>query len=82
MEKDQKFLSELISMLVNNPKDIKVERLVNERGVLLTIDANPEDLGILIGREGRNMEAIRHLIRTFGLKNKAYVSVKLNQPEK
>ena len=78
---DQKFLETLIKMLVNNPKKVKVERTVNERGVLLTVHADPEDLGSLVGKQGRNIDSIRHLVRMIGLKNKAFVSVKLIQPE-
>ena len=82
MEKDQKFLETLLDMLVSKPKKVKVKRMVNERGVLLTIDVDPEDLGTLIGKQGRNIDAIRHLVRIIGMKEKAFVSVKLNQPER
>ena len=79
---DQKFVETLIKMLVNNPKKVKVSRLVNEKGVLLTIDVDPEDVGTLVGKQGRNINSIRHLVRMIGLKNKSFVSIKLNQPEK
>ena len=69
-------------MLVEQPKKVKVDRLVNERGVLLTIDAAPEDLGTLIGKQGRNIDAIRNLVRIIGMQNKSFVSVKLNQPDR
>jgi len=78
---DKKFTEELIKMLVQNPKDVKVDRLVNERGVLLTIDVNPEDVATLIGKQGRNINAIRQLVRLIGMKSKSFVSVRLNQPE-
>jgi len=79
---DQKFLEKLIKMLVNNPRKVKVDRVVNERGVLLEINVDPEDIGTLVGKQGRNIDAIRYLTRIIGLKNKSYVSVRLNQPEK
>jgi hypothetical protein len=82
MEKDQKFLKEVVSMLVDHPKDLKISREVDERGVLLTVDVNPEDLGMLIGKQGRNISALRHLVRMVGFQSKAFVNVKLNQPEK
>ncbi|MFA5188250.1 MAG: KH domain-containing protein [Patescibacteria group bacterium] len=82
MEKDQKFLETLLDMLVSKPKKVKVARMVNERGVLLTIDVDPEDLGTLIGKQGRNIDAIRGLVRIIGMKEKAFVSVKLNQPDR
>ena len=79
---DQKFLETLLQMLVSHPKDVKVVRTVNEKGVLLTVDVNPEDVGSLVGKQGRNISSVRHLVRMIGLKNKSFVSVKLNQPEK
>jgi len=81
MDQDKKFLETLVKMIVNNPKKVKVSRMVNERGVLLTIDVDQEDLGTVIGKEGRNIDAVRYLVRMIGLKNKAFVSVKVNQPE-
>ncbi|MBD3360122.1 MAG: KH domain-containing protein [Candidatus Buchananbacteria bacterium] len=81
-EADQKFIEGLVKMLVNNPKKVKVDRMVDEKGVLLTIDVDPEDLGSLVGKQGRNINALRHLARMIGLKNKSFVSIRLNQPEK
>ena len=82
MVKDQEFLTELIKMLVKNPKKVKVSRLVNEKGVLLTVDIDPEDIGTIIGKEGHNINAIRQLTRLIGLQNKSFVSVRLNQPDR
>jgi hypothetical protein len=82
MDSDKKFLETLVKMLVNQPKKVKVERLVNDRGVLLTIDVDPEDIGTMIGKQGRNIDAIRQMVRIIGMKNKAFVSVKLNQPDR
>ena len=79
---DQKFIETLIKMLVSNPKKVKVTRLVNEKGVLLTIDVDPEDIGTLVGKQGRNINSIRHLARMIGLNNRSFISIKLNQPEK
>jgi uncharacterized protein len=82
MDNDKKFLETLIKMLVSEPKKVKVERLVNERGVLLTVDVATEDLGTIIGKQGGNIDAIRQMVRIIGMKNKSFVSVKLNQPDR
>jgi uncharacterized protein len=82
MDSDQKFLETIIKMLVTEPKKVKVERMVNERGVLLTVDVAQEDLGTIIGKQGANIDAIRQMVRIIGMKNKAFVSVKLNQPDR
>ncbi|MEK7580535.1 MAG: KH domain-containing protein [Patescibacteria group bacterium] len=78
---DQEFLENLVSPLVNYPKDVKVERSVDEMGVLLTLKVNAEDMGQIIGREGQTARAIRTLLRLVGLKNKARVNLKIEEPE-
>jgi uncharacterized protein len=78
---DQKFLEGLLKLLVNNPKKVKVKRVADERGVVLEVDLDPEDIGSIVGKQGRNIISIRHLVRMIGMKNKSFVSVKLNQPD-
>lgn len=80
-EKDQEFLEYLIKELVDNPKDVKVERKVDEMGVLLSLTVNPADMGQIIGREGSTAKAIRNLVRIVGLKNHARVNLKIEEPE-
>jgi len=79
--KDQEFLEKIIKMIVNHPEAVKVERTVNEMGVLLTLQVDKEDMGLIIGRKGQTISAIRNLLRIVGLKNHAWVSLKLLQPE-
>lgn len=80
-ENDKEFLQFLIEALVDNPKDVKVERKVDEMGVLLSLKVNPEDMGQIIGREGSTANAIRNLVRIVGLKNHARVNLKIEEPE-
>lgn len=79
---DQKFVEFVIKALVNNPKEVKVKREVNELGVLLVLDVNPEDVGLVLGRRGHTIRHIRSLLKAIGLKNKSWVSLKINAPEK
>ncbi|MDP2930316.1 MAG: KH domain-containing protein [bacterium] len=78
---DQDFLEYLIKALVDNPDDVKVDRKVDEMGVLLSLKLNPEDMGQIIGREGSTARAIRSLVRIVGLKNHARVNLKIEEPE-
>lgn len=80
-ENDKEFLEFLIKALVDNPKDVKVDRKVDEMGVLLSLTVNPEDMGQIIGREGSTARAIRNLVRIVGLKNHARVNLKIEEPE-
>jgi len=79
-EKDQEFLESVVSALVNYPKDVKVERKVDEMGVLLTLKVNPADVGQVIGKLGSTAKAIRTLMRIIGLKNKSRVNLKIDAP--
>jgi len=80
-EQDIEFLEYVIKSLVDYPDDVKVERVVDEMGVLLTLDVHPEDMGKIIGRSGNTAKAIRTLLRVVGMKNNARVNLKINEPE-
>ncbi|MDD3292910.1 MAG: KH domain-containing protein [Candidatus Pacebacteria bacterium] len=79
--KDIDFLEFIVKNLVDHPEDVKVDRQVDEMGVLLSVKVNPEDMGQLIGKQGSTAKAIRNLIRIIGLKNHARVNLKIEEPE-
>ena len=78
---DQDFLEFIIKALVDNPNDVKIDRKVDEMGVLLSLKVNPEDMGQIIGKEGSTARSIRSLVRIVGLKNHARVNLKIEEPE-
>lgn len=78
---DQEFLEYLIKSLVTHPDEVKVDRKVDEMGVLLTLKVNHEDMGTIIGRSGATAKAIRSLVRIVGLKHNARVNLKIEEPE-
>ena len=81
MESDQQFLQDLVKALVDHPEDVKINRTVDEMGVLLTLDVHAEDMGKVIGRSGNTAKAIRTLLRVVGMKHTARVNLKINEPE-
>ena len=78
----QEFLEFVVKALCDHPDDVKVDRKVDEMGVLLTLRVNPEDMGQIIGKGGSIIRAIRNLVRIVGLKNHARVNLKLEEPQK
>jgi len=80
-EEDQAFLEFVVKSLVDHPDAVKVERVVDEMGVLLTLDIHAEDMGKIIGRSGNTAKAIRTLLRVVGMKHNARVNLKINEPE-
>jgi len=81
MEDDQKFLEMIVKTIVAHPDDVKVDREIDERGVLLTLNIHPEDMGFVIGRRGQTAQAIRTLLKIVGAKNNARVNLKIAEPE-
>ena len=78
---DKAFLEYVVKALVDNPNDVKIDRTVDEMGVLITLTVNPADMGKIIGRMGNTAKAIRTLLRIIGMKNNARVNLKINEPE-
>jgi len=78
---DQEFLEYIVKALVDHPESVKIERKVDEMGVLLSLQVHPEDMGYIIGKQGSTASAIRNLVRIIGLKNHARVNLKIEEPE-
>ncbi len=79
--KDRDFVEYVVKMIVDNPESVKVERKIDEMGVLITLDVHPSDMGMVIGREGMTAKALRTLLRVIGARNSARVNLKINEPE-
>lgn len=74
---DQQFVEYVVKSLVGNPDDVIVDRIIDEKGVLLTLTVNPEDLGRVIGRRGATAQSLRTLLRALGTKNAARYNLKI-----
>jgi uncharacterized protein len=79
--KDQEFIEYLVKSIVNHPEDVKTERVVDDRGVLITLHINQEDMGYVIGRQGQTARALRILLKTVGAKEDARVNLKIYEPD-
>ena len=78
---DQEFLEYLVKSIVDHPDDVKVDRKVDEMGVLLSLKVNAQDMGQVVGRQGATAKSIRSLLRIVGIKNNARVNLKIEEPE-
>ena len=74
---DQQFVEYIVKTLVNNPEKVVVEREIDERGVLLSLSVDPEDVGRVIGKRGATAQSIRTLLRVLGTKNGARYNLKV-----
>lgn len=74
---DQQFIEYIVKSVVGHPDDVVVDRLIDEKGVLLTLTVNPEDLGRVIGKRGVTAQSLRTLLRALGTKNDARYNLKI-----
>lgn len=74
---DQQFVEYIVKSVVGHPDDVIVERIIDEKGVLLTLTVNPEDLGRVIGKRGITAQSLRTLLRALGTKNDARYNLKI-----
>ena len=74
---DQQFVEYIVKTLVNNPDKVTIDRTIDEKGVLLSLEVDPEDVGRIIGRRGATAQSIRTLLRALGTKNDARYNLKI-----
>jgi uncharacterized protein len=74
---DQQFVEFIVKSLVSNPDAVQIERRIDEKGVLLELTVDPEDLGRVIGKRGTTAQSIRSLLRALGTKNEARYNLKI-----
>lgn len=81
MEPEQQFLEYIVKAIVDHPEDVQVVRTVDNMGVLLTLTVHPDDMGRVIGKEGKMAQlALRPLLHAVGMKHNARVNLKINEP--
>lgn len=74
---ETQFVEYIVKQLVDNPDAVKVEKTTDERGVLIELTADPEDLGRIIGKHGATAQSLRSLLRALGIKNNERYNLKI-----
>jgi len=80
---DKQFIEYVVKSLVEKPDAVRIDRRIDEKGVLLELTVDPEDLGRVIGKRGATAQSLRTLLRALGTKNDARYNLKIvdNGPE-
>ena len=74
---DQQFIEYIVKSLVGKPEAVEVKRTIDEKGVLLELTVDPEDIGRVIGKRGSTAQSLRALLRALGTKNDARYNLKI-----
>lgn len=80
-EADQEFVEYVVKQIVTKPDAVVTKRNIDELGVLIELTVDREDMGVVIGKEGKTAKAIRTLLRVLGAKNDARINLKIVEPE-
>ena len=65
----------IASALVDSPEDVVVTETEDEKQIVLNLTVAPEDMGKVIGKQGRIAKAIRTVVRAAGSKGDKKVMV-------
>ncbi|WP_392486435.1 KH domain-containing protein [Haloimpatiens sp. FM7315] len=73
-----KQLLEIIAKsLVDNPEMVNVNEIAGEQSIILELKVSPEDMGKVIGKQGRIAKAIRTVIKAAAIKENKRVVVEI-----
>jgi predicted RNA-binding protein YlqC (UPF0109 family) len=65
----QELVEYLAKGLVDNPDEVRVERIEKDGAVVLELRVAPDDVGKVIGRQGRIARALRTIVRASGARS-------------
>ena len=65
----QHLVRTIVSALVDYPEAVEVQQVDGETTCILEVRVSPEDIGKVIGRQGRNIAALRTLLHAVGARN-------------
>jgi len=76
-------LEYLAKELVSKPKEVKINETKEENGTVhLSLSVSPDDMGMIIGKGGKTITAIRSLVKTAAAKAGKKVFLELEEKEK
>lgn len=79
----KELLEYLVKELVSKPKEVKITESEEEDGTIhLSLSVAPDDMGIVIGKDGKTITAIRSLVKTTAAKAGKKVFLELEEIEK
>ncbi len=75
----KQLLEHIVKALVDNPDQVDVQQVESERVIMLELRVAPEDMGKVIGKQGRIVKAIRTVVNAAAVKDNKRVVVEIVQ---
>lgn len=79
MSEIREFVENIIQQLVDNPEEVLVTEEDGEHAVIIEVHVAKNDFGRVLGRHGKNAEAIRTLVRAASAKRGKRVTLEINE---
>jgi predicted RNA-binding protein YlqC (UPF0109 family) len=73
-------LEYIVKSIVSNPDDLKIEEEEQDNNVLLKLTVHKDDMGKVIGKEGKIIKAIRTLLKVRAINEQKRVDLQLVEP--
>lgn len=67
----------IVSHIVDHPQDVRIDEEAVEGKTLFILHVHPEDMGKIIGKQGRIIRAIRDIVKLIATKQERYIDVEL-----
>ncbi len=74
-------LSYIVTSLVTNPGAVSIDEQIEEGNVNLNLTVDPKDMGLIIGKGGQTIRAIRKLLTVRAIAENVRVNLQLVEPE-
>ncbi|MGV8124424.1 MAG: KH domain-containing protein [Vulcanimicrobiota bacterium] len=73
----KELLEYLAKALVDKPEEVDVSQVEGERSVILELRVHPEDMGKVIGKQGRIAQALRTIVKAAAVKDGKRVMIEI-----
>ena len=77
MSKVKDLVEYIVVALADNPGAVQVSEIEGETSIVLEVRVAPDDMGRMIGREGRTINSMRSLARVLGAKTGKKVTLEI-----
>lgn len=71
----------IVTSLVSNPEAIRIDENRDDSEILLTLTVDPADMGVIIGKQGQTIRAIRKLLTVRAMAEKVRINLQLSEPD-
>ena len=75
----KKLLEFLVKSIIDHPQEVKIDEQKETNFVNFILHVHPEDIKIVIGKNGRTIKSLRELIRIRALKEGVRVNLQLQE---